>query len=786
MTNLIINTDDSQQEGLIPDFTSVAVGSFQEFYNQDKSLDVFIRPVFPSTDAAFPWIADYDASDIFYFQIGEADAKATSGTFTLTYNGSTTSALSHSINENQLKTAIEGLGTGDVTVSLLSEGIYQVQWDNTGVVSYPFTSDADLLLPACEIIVTVTNVGSVSEREQRVIEIRQAPVVSSTIDTVFTPTGVSVSQKSANSGTQNAIYEINLGDAYAGEYTVSVVANGVTNIVVLDASMEPDAIGVALAAHPEIYYQDTSEPDNVAVSKSGSLVTIQFVGTLGGTSSVRTITANTLANPTVITSANHKLKTGDSVVISGSNSTPTIDGTRTVTVVDANTFTVPVNVTTAGTSGSFYATSQPSVAYGTDLSLISPQGFTGTIDFNTVALAKQFWATTEDEITLPVQIKRVRSSGEERTIYGSTVNLKKQLVNGSLVIPSTSGTIVVLAGKTFTVNNTLTVAGTDGTTMTFPATSSTLARTSGANTFTGSQTFTSAIEAQNGINTGNETTVGVLALFAGTGTGDYTVMNSVATGSRTVVFPDNDGTVLVLPSLTNAYLYAAITDLYVDQTVSIFDEDFLGGTNTDGQAGSNGIRYGSISGTNSIAFSAGTANNPGILQISTGASSGNAGSLYYGGSALSTYSIGSNYWELRITFKLSQTTATKLRIGMANDYSAVTPGRGEYLRYDTSAGDTNFMFVVKDGGAETATSSGVAVDTNWHTLRIRTITPGSYIYGMSLNTSGGSFSSEVQVTNTNSVAGITRYIAAIIGNDAVAAAKTLQLDAIKMRWKCTR
>lgn len=65
------------------------------------------------------------------------------------------------------------------------------------------------------------------------------------------------------------------------------------------------------------------------------------------------ITSNSLANPTVITSTAHGLSTGDQVVISGSNSTPSIDGVFTVTVITVNTFSIPVNVTVAGTQGAF-------------------------------------------------------------------------------------------------------------------------------------------------------------------------------------------------------------------------------------------------------------------------------------------------------------------------------------------------------------------------------------------------------------------------------------------------
>lgn len=59
----------------------------------------------------------------------------------------------------------------------------------------------------------------------------------------------------------------------------------------------------------------------------------------------------------------------------------------------------------------------------------------------------------------------------------------------TLTAPATGSTITVLDGKTFTLNNTITFAGTDSTTMTFPTTSATLARTDAANTFTGHQTI---------------------------------------------------------------------------------------------------------------------------------------------------------------------------------------------------------------------------------------------------------------------------------------------------------
>ncbi len=56
---------------------------------------------------------------------------------------------------------------------------------------------------------------------------------------------------------------------------------------------------------------------------------------------------------------------------------------------------------------------------------------------------------------------------------------------------SGTGTLSIAAGKTFTASKTITLDGTDSTTMTFPTTSATIARTDAGQTFTGVQTMTS-------------------------------------------------------------------------------------------------------------------------------------------------------------------------------------------------------------------------------------------------------------------------------------------------------
>ena len=71
-----------------------------------------------------------------------------------------------------------------------------------------------------------------------------------------------------------------------------------------------------------------------------------------------TITAESIANPTVITTSTpHGLTSGDSVNITGSNSTPATNGDYVVTVTDSTHFTIPINVTGAGTTGTVVKTS---------------------------------------------------------------------------------------------------------------------------------------------------------------------------------------------------------------------------------------------------------------------------------------------------------------------------------------------------------------------------------------------------------------------------------------------
>jgi len=109
----------------------------------------------------------------------------------------------------------------------------------------------------------------------------------------------------------------------------------------------------------------------------------------------------------------------------------------------------------------------------------------------------------------------------------------------AITAPATSSTLAVADGKTFTVNHSLTLAGTDTTTMTFPSTSATIARTDAAQTFTGDQTFASGIigSVQSLSGPGAVNITQVSTAFTSTATGNALTLANGAVGEiKTIVY----------------------------------------------------------------------------------------------------------------------------------------------------------------------------------------------------------------------------------------------------------
>ena len=431
--DLIIDVNDQNQNGLLSDLQSATAVQLNEFFDSDAVIDIALQPVRRPLSGN-PFESDWAADDSYYIRVGNPDDRATGGTFVAQFVGfAASSATVYNATATQMKTAIDATSTdagyGSVTVTLLQTGVYLVDWNTNGAVpELPF--DASLLEPSCEIVVTRTRNGSVSTKAQQIVNIKQAPVAEVTLSTASSEVTMTASVSYAPTNQQNAVWAVYLSEYIYGLYGLPITVNGVTSTPILSVGMDETQIGLALATHPEIYYQDDENEDNIVIVKGANSFNITFVGTLAGSTTVRAISANSAANPTVVTTTTaHGYKTGDTVVISGSNSSTTIDGSRVVTVITPTTFSVPVNCTGgAGTAGSVYNTSQPFIDTPEDLSLVYPIKLEGTLDFNTVAMAKKFATTSEDELDFTLQVRRERDAGgENKVIFSETITVKRSL-----------------------------------------------------------------------------------------------------------------------------------------------------------------------------------------------------------------------------------------------------------------------------------------------------------------------------------------------------------------------
>lgn len=224
-----------------------------------------------------------------------------------------------------------------------------------------------------------------------------------------------------------------------------------------------------------------------AVAGTATVLTLPAVtGTLATLAGTETFTNKTLTSPVLTTPVINGVSTGTGVAIAATVST--------LALRDSN--------------GSLTA-----VAFNPGVSFVTSAAGTTTL---TIASNQVQYVTgsTTQTIQLPV-VSTLPLGTMYRVINNSTGNVTVQSSGGNSVFVlrvdasalffsiATSGTdntvwdyylntVTGSSGKTLTVSNTLTLSGTDGTVMTFPTTTATIARTDAAQTFTGVQTFSSA------------------------------------------------------------------------------------------------------------------------------------------------------------------------------------------------------------------------------------------------------------------------------------------------------
>ena len=211
--DLITNTADPQQRGLIVSILEGGIAPFPNFTRNDASVAITLQPVKPSATDTRSFDVDYTSGDTYQVSIGSADEAPTAGTFALEIDSVTTdlTALDFDVSAADLEDALSAAsvagGNPAVTVTLLSEGVYQVDGATNGVLP-TISATATNLIPVCSAVVTVIAQGTVSTKGQQIIALVQQPAAYATPSTALPTASVTVSTEQAASSSLNKIIRI--------------------------------------------------------------------------------------------------------------------------------------------------------------------------------------------------------------------------------------------------------------------------------------------------------------------------------------------------------------------------------------------------------------------------------------------------------------------------------------------------------------------------------------------------------------------------------------------------
>jgi len=266
------------------------------------------------------------------------------------------------------------------------------------------------------------------------------------------------------------------------------------------ASTAPNKVGTSLPATCTVgdtFFKSDATISAVLYACTATDTWTQQSGITTGT--VTSLTINGTANQisvsgtcTITTTGTCTILLPNSLVLPGTiNGLTLTTTTGTFTLTNAKTFTVNNTLTIQATDGTTLVVPDPTGVTTGHCVSFTKSGSTLTLTDDGANCA----TGTVTTVTISGTANQITATGASCTA-GTTVITCTLSIPSAFVLPGTingltlttsTGTITIANGKTVTVSKTLTFDGTDGTTITFPASSATVATLGLTNTFTGRQ-----------------------------------------------------------------------------------------------------------------------------------------------------------------------------------------------------------------------------------------------------------------------------------------------------------
>lgn len=154
------------------------------FYGDTKTVELYLRSTVDGLTQNVAW----PSTPTLKLAIGPIDDVPTSGTFTVTFGGDTTSALAYNASATTFETALNALASiisaGGVTVVKVGDN-YTIEFNTVGNRG-TFTANTSALFPLSTALISVVQDGTGSAPEIVILHLRQSAAVSTT---TFSSTG---------------------------------------------------------------------------------------------------------------------------------------------------------------------------------------------------------------------------------------------------------------------------------------------------------------------------------------------------------------------------------------------------------------------------------------------------------------------------------------------------------------------------------------------------------------------------------------------------------------------